>query len=220
MHVAISGRAAWHALGRRTGLLFCWVNKSYARGSVALTAPDDPPRVDFRMLSDERDRVRLADGFRRIAALMAEPELAAVVRNPMPLRSADRARRYGAPTTRNALLTGTAGLAMDLAGPWGAALLERALAPGVTLAELLADPAALERFLDDSVMGVWHASGTCRMGRADDPDAVCDPVGKVYGVEGLRVCDASVFPTIPCANTNVPVLMVAERVADLIRSEA
>ncbi len=222
MHVAISGRAAWHGVGRRTGLLFCWVNKSYARGRVTLSGPtpDDPPLVDFRMLSDERDRVRLAGGFRRIAALMAAPELAAVVRNPMPLRSADRARRYGAPTRRNALLTGAAGLAMDLAGPLGAALHARALAPGVTLAELLADGATLDRFLDDGVMGVWHASGTCRMGHADDAAAVCDPAGRVYGVGGLRVCDASVFPTIPCANTNVPVLMAAERMADLVRSEA
>jgi 5-(hydroxymethyl)furfural/furfural oxidase len=171
------------------------------------------------MLSDERDRLRLADGFRRVATLMAEPELAAVVRNALPLRSADRARRYGAPTPRNAALTAAAGLAMDLAGPFGAALHERVLAPGVTLAELLADAGALERFLDDGVMGVWHASGTCRMGRADDPAAVCDEAGRVYGVEGLRVCDASVFPTIPCANTNVPVLMVAERVSDQIKGQ-
>jgi 5-(hydroxymethyl)furfural/furfural oxidase len=222
MHVAVSGRAVWHAVGRRTGLLSCWVNKSYSRGAVSLSGPSlgDPPRIDFRMLSDERDRLRLADGFRRVAALMAAPELAAVVRNPQPLRIADRVRRFGAPNPRNALLTGIAGLAIDLAGPFAAALHERVLAPGVTLAALLSDARALERFLDDGVTGVWHASGTCRMGRADDPGAVCDPAGRVHGIDGLRVCDASLFPTIPCANTNVPVLMVAERISDLIRSGA
>jgi 5-(hydroxymethyl)furfural/furfural oxidase len=222
MHVGISGRAVWHAVGRRTALLSCWVNKSYSRGAVSLSGPSpaDPPRIDFRMLSDERDRLRLADGFRRIAALMAEPELAAVVRNPLPLRSGARARRYAMPSAYNAALTGLAGVAIDLAGPFAAALHERLLAPGVTLAALLADPRALERFLDDGVSGVWHASGTCRIGGANDPGAVCDPTGRVYGVDGLRICDASVFPTIPCANTNVPVLMVAERMADLIRGEA
>ena len=54
------------------------------------------------------------------------------------------------------------------------------------------------------------------MGRKDDPDAVTDPDGKVYGVPGLRVCDASLMPTQVCANTNLPTIMIAERIADRI----
>ena len=54
------------------------------------------------------------------------------------------------------------------------------------------------------------------MGAADDPDAVTDEQGRVRGVPGLRVVDASIFPTIPCSNTNLPTIMVAERIADLI----
>jgi len=50
--------------------------------------------------------------------------------------------------------------------------------------------------------------------------AVCDPTGAVIGVDGLMVCDASVMPTIPCANLNVPVLMVAEKMADGIMRRA
>jgi 5-(hydroxymethyl)furfural/furfural oxidase len=65
---------------------------------------------------------------------------------------------------------------------------------------------------------VWHASGTCRMGRADDPLAVTDGGGQVYGVEGLRVVDASLMPSIPRANTNTPTIMMAERIADLIKA--
>ena len=56
------------------------------------------------------------------------------------------------------------------------------------------------------------------MGAASDPLAVTDGAGRVRGVEGLRVCDASLMPTIPRANTNVPTLMMAERIADLIRA--
>ena len=55
-----------------------------------------------------------------------------------------------------------------------------------------------------------HASGTCRMGSPGDPDAVVDPNGHVIGYEGLAVCDASVFPEIPRANTHLPTVMVAE----------
>jgi choline dehydrogenase len=64
----------------------------------------------------------------------------------------------------------------------------------------------------------WHPVGTCRMG-ADDT-AVVDPECRVNRVEKLRVVDASVFPFLTSSNTNVPVLMLAERMADLIKTAA
>jgi choline dehydrogenase len=51
-------------------------------------------------------------------------------------------------------------------------------------------------------------------------DAVVDPELRVHGIDGLRVCDASVFPVIPGGNTNAPTMMVAEKGADLIRAAA
>jgi len=51
------------------------------------------------------------------------------------------------------------------------------------------------------------------MGHDDDPRAVVDNEGRVRGVEGLRVVDASIFPVVPCANTNFPTLMTAEKIA-------
>lgn len=58
-----------------------------------------------------------------------------------------------------------------------------------------------------------HASGTCRMGRSDDDAAVVDLDLRVIGHDGLRVCDASVFPEIPRANTHLPTVLVAEALA-------
>jgi 5-(hydroxymethyl)furfural/furfural oxidase len=55
------------------------------------------------------------------------------------------------------------------------------------------------------------------MGRPDDPMAVVDSQGRVRGVQGLRVVDASIFPVVPCANTNFPVLMAAEKIADAMQ---
>jgi 5-(hydroxymethyl)furfural/furfural oxidase len=57
------------------------------------------------------------------------------------------------------------------------------------------------------------------MGAADDPGAVTDPTGRVHGVDGLRVCDASIMPMVPCANTNIPTIMVGEKIAATILSE-
>lgn len=87
---------------------------------------------------------------------------------------------------------------------------------GPPVETLLADEAALERYLREHVSGVWHASGTCRLGSEDDPQAVVDSSGRVFGVQGLRVADASVMPTVPTANTNLPTLMIAEKIADAI----
>jgi choline dehydrogenase len=60
---------------------------------------------------------------------------------------------------------------------------------------------------------LYHPTSTCSIG------AVVDPGLKVYGIDGLRVVDASVFPTVPRGNTNAPVIMTAEKAADLIKSE-
>jgi choline dehydrogenase-like flavoprotein len=65
---------------------------------------------------------------------------------------------------------------------------------------------------------VYHVSGTCRMGAADDVMAVCDPQLRVRGVDGLRVVDASIFPSIPSVNPVGTIMTVAERAADLIRA--
>jgi 5-(hydroxymethyl)furfural/furfural oxidase len=218
MHMGFMGRSAWHGIGKRMGALAFWVNKSFSRGSVELDRDvDAPPTVHMNLLSDERDRIRLKQAFHLAAELAASITSTGAAGPSQPARMSDRARKFGAPTTRNRWLTGLAGAAVDLCGPFAATLMRRLTAEGPSVSELLADDAALDQYLDESVIGVWHASGTCRMGLANDPLAVTDAAGQVYRTQGLRVCDASLFPTIPCANLNVPVIMAAEKIADGMR---
>jgi len=75
----------------------------------------------------------------------------------------------------------------------------------------------LEAFVRKATIGVRHASCSCRMGRADDAMAVVDTQGRVKGVQGLRVVDASIFPLVPSANTNFPTPMAAEKSAEAMQ---
>jgi choline dehydrogenase/5-(hydroxymethyl)furfural/furfural oxidase len=84
--------------------------------------------------------------------------------------------------------------------------------------DVLSDDRAIDAWLMESVGDTGHVCGTCRMGAPDDPRSVVDPSGRVLGLEGLWVADASVFPEVPRANTNLPTIAAAERLSDLVRS--
>ncbi|MGO1502922.1 MAG: GMC oxidoreductase, partial [Marinobacter sp.] len=66
----------------------------------------------------------------------------------------------------------------------------------------------------------YHPSCTCKMGAADDPMAVVDEQARVYGVQNLRVVDASIMPSMVSGNLNAPTIMLAEKCADHIRGLA
>ena len=78
------------------------------------------------------------------------------------------------------------------------------------------DAAALHAYIRANAGTIYHPVGTCRMGPAADADAVVDDRLRVRGVDGLRVADASIMPTIVSGNTAAPTMMIAERAADFI----
>ena len=82
--------------------------------------------------------------------------------------------------------------------------------------DLVSDEALDAMMLREAVT-FSHISGTCRMGPSSDPMAVVDQYGRVHGLEGLRVADASIMPDLVRAPINPAVLMLGERIADLVR---
>ncbi len=224
MALTASNKSAWHAIGDRIAVMTLWVNKTFSEtGQVRLASADwrEEPRVDFNLLSDHRDLVRLAKGFRQIAALHELPPLKTVTSDAFPASFTDKIRKVSTVNTKNRILTRIGATLMD-----GPSLLRRAIIRGFImesagLVHALQDDEALESYIKRAAVGVWHCSCSCRMGDADDPMAVTDNQGSVHGVRGLRVVDASIFPGIPCANTNFPTMMVAEKIAhDILRDKA
>jgi 5-(hydroxymethyl)furfural/furfural oxidase len=221
MFVAVVSKSAWHAVGDQIASKLICVYKTLSEtGQVRLTSRDwrAEPIVEFNLLSDRRDLERLMDGFRRLGAMHLNGALGEVVCDPFPASYSDRVRAIGVVNDKNRRMTSIFAKLLD--GPdwlrrW---LMDRYVLEGYRFDQLMTDDDALEDFIRKAGIGVWHATCTCRMGADDDPMAVTDNQGRVRGVSGLRVVDASLFPTVPCANTNFPTLMTAEKISDTMLS--
>ncbi len=92
----------------------------------------------------------------------------------------------------------------------------REIQPG----EHVTSDAAIDAFIRAKVESAYHPTGTCRMGRANDPATVVDPQTRVVGVEALRVVDSAIMPVITNGNLNAPTIMIAEKAADMILGRA
>jgi 5-(hydroxymethyl)furfural/furfural oxidase len=216
MFVAVLSKSAWHAVGAQIGSLLTFVNKTYSETGQVKLASRDPgaePIVQFNLLSDSRDLDRLMSGFRKMAALQMSAPLRAVTDKPFPASYSDRVRKIGVVNAKNKILTAIAAALMDGPAALRSYMIDTFVVEGFTFDQVMRDDEALEAFVRKAAIGVWHASCSCRMGRPDDPMAVVDTQGRVKGVQGLRVVDASIFPVVPCANTNFPTLMAAEKIA-------
>ena len=217
MFVASVSKSAWHAVGEQIASLLAAVYKTFSEtGQVKLASRDwrAEPIVEFNLLSDRRDLERLMDAFRRLGAMQISAALSAATSDPFPASYTEKVRKIGVVTARNKRITDVIAKLLDGPAWLRRYVIERVIVEGYRFDQLMRDDEALEDFIRKAAIGVWHATCTCRMGAADDPMAVTDNEGRVRGVAGLRVVDASLFPCVPCANTNFPTLMTAEKIAD------
>jgi 5-(hydroxymethyl)furfural/furfural oxidase len=222
MFMVAVARAAWHPMGSRIGSLFGWINKPVSTGRLLLRTPDatDYPDIRFALLDDPKDLSRMRSLFCQMAEFFASPALSAATSDPFAARHGALASIVRKQALRNRLATALPAFAVDGPGPLRRAVLKGLMSPGFDLGRVLSDEAYLEKIVRDFTIGGWHPCGTCRMGNPDNPGVVVDAQSaRVTGVRGLRVVDASVMPTIPRANTNIPTIMIAEKFADAIAAE-
>jgi 5-(hydroxymethyl)furfural/furfural oxidase len=215
MYVNIQSKTSWSALGQRIGNLAPALWKPKGRGRVALRSSDprQEPQVEMNFAGHEADLKRLMVGFKFAVEMVGYQKLREISGVNFPVKFTDRLRQLNIKNGGNAVKAQAISWLTDavpaLAGPIFGTLADRK----VDLATLVKDDEALAEHIRQNVAGMFHVAGTCRMGAANDPDAVVDTVGRVRGFDALRVIDASIMPTVPRANTNIPTIMVAEKIS-------
>lgn len=211
-------RAGWHPLGQAMGALNVCVNKSYSRGTLTLKTPlhNDEPIVDLNLASDARDLARLVDGFKRIYRIATSPDVRQHVNTWFLAGYSDEARALSVRSFPNWVKTASAAYLFDYAPFFREALLKYKFGTMDRMNAMAKDDDLIADWVKQSVWSGWHVCGTCKMGADNDPMAVLDAACRVRGVQGLRVVDASVMPTIVAANTNITTIAIAEKVSNLM----
>ena len=214
----VLNKSSWHGLGESVAGMGVLLAGPKSRGSVRLASADPrvPPRVDFRMLTDPSDHRRMVDGLATAVDLMTHPAVVALRHELFAAGYSRVVRRLNEPGRRNRVITTALAALLDGPAPLRRGLIARGIARGDVDEERMRSRSWQERTVLDRSFGTYHPSCTCKIGSADDPSAVLDERCSVRGVEALSVVDASVMPTVVRANTNVPVMMIAERAADLL----
>jgi 5-(hydroxymethyl)furfural/furfural oxidase len=215
-----TGRVSTKPFGLRMAMVAACLYAPVSRGFVALRSadPNAPLQVEQRLLSDPLDAQRMIIAVRHAESLLLDPAVRPcfediyLMPRLAPLRLINGTGWSG--------VAKAIGATAVLAAP--ARLRRAVIGAAIDPGRLIADEAAIYPISDDDILNAsgasFHPSSTCAIGAADNPMAVVDPQCRVYGVEGLRVADASVMPSIVSANTNMPTMMIGERVAEFIQA--
>ena len=208
---------AWNVLQYvlfRRGIL---ANNLFHAGGFVRTQPTlDRPDIQYILMPAHRvpeGQTGLGHGYGLVTVLLRPKSRGEVLLSDADPACAPRieARFLSEPDDLELLLRGVKLSRRLLAAPAWDQVRGPEFRPG---ADVQSDD-ALRDYIRKTCGTVFHPVGTCRMGR--DADAVVDPELRVQGVEGLRVVDASIMPTLIGGNTNAPTIMIAEKAADMIR---
>jgi len=218
LYINIQSKTSWSALGRQIGNLAPCLLRPNSRGRVSLTSsdPEIHPRIEFNFLDDPIDLERLNMIFARAVAMLADKQVGSLSGKPFPVRFTDRLRLLNELNSTNKFKTAVLTSILD-AFPFASDyLLSTLTGERLDLQDLVQNSKSIAEHVSKNIAGMFHPVGACRMGEASDPLAVVNPEGLVYGVRGLRVVDSSIMPNIIAGNTNIPTIMLAEKLADAI----
>jgi 5-(hydroxymethyl)furfural/furfural oxidase len=206
-------------LARHFANFMLLLNKAYSEGTVAIdpAKPFGDIKVKTNILGDVRDRDRMIAGFRRVALLTQSAHFKGLVSEAFVLKPHWTMMALMQGTWRSQIVSDLGALALESPGVIRRFILRNAVAPIETL---LNNATALENHVMSNTQIGGHPAGTCRLGDAARDTTVVDSRCRVVGVDGLRVVDASIFPTLMRAGPNLPVMTAAEKAATMIQEDA
>jgi choline dehydrogenase-like flavoprotein len=216
------GRVSPRSYGPDLTMIGAAVYAPFSRGRVTLNSADvnAAPDIAFSLLQDPRDPPRMVKAARFAEALLLDPGVAATYNDAFLLPPVMALNQFNKEGFAGAMLAGAAKAVLNAPAPLSRWALGRVLKPGRWFANGRNHSPLSDEDILSAAAPMGHVTSTCSIGRRDNPLAVVDATCRVYGIENLRVVDASIMPNVPSANTNLPTIMVAERAAELIASNA
>ena len=215
LYINIQSKTSWSALGYQIGNLAPSLLRPNSRGSISLVSSDAAilPKIEFNFLDDPVDLQRLGIAFIKAVEMLSDKQVSSLTGKPFPVRFTDRLRLLNELNSSNILKTRTLASILDMFPFASDYILSTLTGERIDLQDLVRDTNSLTDHITQNIAGMFHPVGACRMGDSSDSHAVVDSQGLVYGVNGLRVVDSSIMPNLIAGNTNIPTIMLAEKIA-------
>ena len=214
------GRVSPRSYGPDIAMFGAALYAPFSRGQVTLQSAlaETPPRIEFGIFGDPRDPPRMIKAARFAESLLREADVAAAYHDAFLLPPVMALNQFNRPGLAGLTMAAAAKAVLNAPPGMSRAALGKVLRPGRWLANRRGHAPLEDSEILAAAAPMAHPIGTCAMGSAENADAVVDPACRVHGVGNLRVVDASIMPRIPSANTNLPTIMIAEKIAGAIRS--
>lgn len=218
LYINIQSKTSWNAMGQQIGNLAPCLLRPKSTGCVKILSrqADRPPQVEFNFLNEEVDIQRMMMVFTKAVGILEDERVKSLCGTPFPVRFSDRLRLLNEYTSKNARKADILAGLLNLIPAMSNYVLSTLTGERLDLHALTKNPQDLARHIHTNIAGMFHPVGTCRIGLATDARAVVDSDCRVYGVQNLRVIDASIMPNLMAGNTNIPTIMVAEKMADTL----